>query len=312
MPKERTHWWLAAAAQQRLAQHRPLKKLLEAEQHAWLIGTVLPDTLLHLIRGPWSATALQLAHDFHEPQEHSYLPLIRFTERTGLDIDRLASDPRAQRDVVVCLLGIAAHMEADIVFHPYIGTLSGDDLCRHYYIETELDLRLLHGERQPPILHLRQLLHGQLPDVAVQVIRGVFDPQGKLPSDAVRQALQLHSRIQAMYNAPAWQLLAYGLSLLPSPGLRCRQHLFYPLRTRADDRPAWPEHWQHPITGKQRHASPDDLAEEAITRIVNLLCRVEDEGLTAAFRRQPGENLVTGVVVPHRHIPTAAGAAALQ
>lgn len=311
MPKERTHWWLAAAALQRLPQHLALKKLLETEQQALLIGAVLPDTLLHLIRGPWSATALQLAHDFHEPQEHSYAPLLRFATRFLLAASGSeTAQPARHNGIAACLLGIAAHMETDIVFHPYIGALAGDDLCRHYHVETELDLRLLHEGRQLPVRRLRDLLDQQHFEVAAHVLRRVFDSQEKLPPEVARQALQLHSRIQAMYDTPAWQLLASGLALLPIPGLRCRQHLFYPLHNRPSDRPAWPEHWLHPATGQQQHASPDELAEEAITRIADLLCRVDELGLEAAFRQQPGENLVTGVIAAHRHIPTAAGAAA--
>jgi len=48
MPKEILHWWLASAAQQRLPLDRATRQLLEEQQAAYLVGAVLPDTLLHL------------------------------------------------------------------------------------------------------------------------------------------------------------------------------------------------------------------------------------------------------------------------
>jgi len=84
MPKELTHWWLATEAQRQVPLTSATRQLLDQEQGAYLTGAVLPDTLLHLIRGQWSETALQLAHNFHEPTGNSFEPLIRFAEKTPL------------------------------------------------------------------------------------------------------------------------------------------------------------------------------------------------------------------------------------
>jgi len=300
MPKELTHWWLAAEAVRQLPRTREVRHLLEQEQAAWLVGAVLPDTLLHLIKGPWSANALRLAQTFHEPSENSFAPLARFTEKnTHL--------PPAMQ---ACLLGVAAHMEADIVFHPYICALSGNDMGLHYLYETELDLWMLDNGRQPPVRRLRELLTDQVRESAVIVAQGVFDPQGELPRKTIGQALQLHSFIQGMYGSPGWQLLASCLTLLPVPGLRCRQKLFYPLGRQRRCSVSWPEHWQQPATGQQNTSTPTELAADAVNRIVRLLHAVDETGLLAAFRQHPGENLVTGLATLHAHTPTTAGATA--
>lgn len=323
MPKELTHWWLAAQAQHRLPPNSPTRHLLAVQQHAYLSGAVLPDTLLHLVLGRWSATALRLAHVFHQPAGNSYAPLVRFVEqqvqRSGVKRQKTASDSSSgpwtlDPAFIACLVGIAAHIEADIVFHPYICALSGNDIGQHYRYETELDLWLLKGERKPPVWRLKRLLTRQVSDVAVTVAQAVFDPGGELPPEAIRKALQLHSFIQGMYGSPGWQLLTGCLALLPVAGLRSRQNLFYPFNWRRGRSLHWPDRWLEPATGQMRHDTPEKLAEKAVERIGGLLFRVDQLGLLNAFKEQPGENLITGagVSLPPDHAPTVACVTALQ
>lgn len=285
MPKELTHWWLSTEAQRQLAPDSSTRQLLDQQQHAYLTGAVLPDTLLHLIRGQWSGTALQLARNFHEPDGNSFAPLLHFAERTDLTPAMTA-----------CLLGIAAHMEADIVFHPYICALAGDDLGQHYKIETELDLWLLHEGRRPPVWRLEELFNGHTQNQSVvMVAQGVFDPQGKLPREVFDQALQLHRKIQAMYGTPGWQLLARLLGCLPIASLRRYQKLFYPLGWQQGQRKAWPEQWCHTATGEQKRTTAGELTDQAVTRIRRFLQQVDKQGLLNALQAQPGENLITGL-----------------
>ena len=278
MPKELTHWWLAAEAVQQLPLDRTIRQLLEEHQSAYLVGSVLPDTLLHLVRGPWSATALKLVQSFHEPPGNSFTPLLRYLEQHS------PLSPAA----TACLLGVAAHMEADIAFHPYICALSGDDLGRHYQIETELDLYLLHTGRQPPAWRLQELLRKEVVEVAVSVLEGVFDPQSHLPRAVVQQTLHLHSRIQGMYGSPYWQLTARLLGMLPLPSLKRWQKLFYPLHWRKGQVRQWPARWRHRVTGQERGDTPDGLIVEACNRITGLLRKADEQGLVRCFREQIG------------------------
>jgi len=296
MPKELTHWWLAAEAVRHLPLTLKVRHLLEQEQSAWLAGAVLPDTLLHLVLGPWSTTALQLAQVFHEPSENSFAPLARFAEKNS------PLPPAVQ----ACLLGVAAHMEADIVFHPYIYALSGNDMGLHYLYETELDLWILDNGNVPPVRRLKELLTDQVRESAVTVAQGIFDQKRELPRKTVGQALRLHSFIQGMYDSPGWQLLARCLALLPVSGLRCHQKLFYPLGQHSCSL-AWPGHWLQPATGQQKSDTPAELVTDAVNRIVRLLRTVEEDGMLSAFRQHTGESLITGVVASlPAHTPTAA------
>jgi len=287
VPKELTHWWLAAQAQEQLPLDSPTRQLLTAEQPAYLSGAVLPDTLLHLVWGPWSKTALRLAREFHEPPGNSYAPLIQFIEQQGPE--NLAPALNA------CLLGVAAHIEADIAFHPIICSLSDNDIGLHYLNETRLDLWLLQKKRKPPVWRLKECLSDKVEDLLLTVAAGLFDPQKELPPAVFRQALQLHSGIQSMYGSPGWQLLAGFLALLPIPVLRSRHKLFYPFNWRQGGHHPWPEHWLNPATGEQLHETMETITEKAVERISKLLLRVDTAGLLNSFREQPGENLITGV-----------------
>lgn len=287
MPKELVHWWLAVTARTRLPLDRPTRHLLEEQQTAYLIGAVLPDTLLHLVRGPHRHTANQLSDAFHESRNHSYAPLLAFVARTS-DLS-----PSQQ----ACLLGIATHIETDTVFHPFVYALAGNDLGQHYRVETRLDLWLLHHKRLSHLWELQQLLEDESArTAAVQVLAGVFDPLGQLPREALDEALRRHGRIQARYGSGGWQLLARLLGLLPGTPFHRWQHLFYPYRSWQRGRPVqWPSRWQHPTTGNERGDTPEGLLVETITRITTLLRNVDEVGLLTALRKQPGENLLTGL-----------------
>jgi len=286
MPKELLHWWLASAAQERLPLDRATRQLLEEHQPAYLVGAVLPDTLLHLQGNGQHALARQLADRFHDSQTHSYAPLLSF----------LNANPQLTPAQQACLLGIACHMEADIVFHPFVYALAGNDLGRHYRVETDLDLWLLHSGRRPPELRLRELMTEETTSVVATVLAGVFDPQTLLAADTIDTALRRHAVIQARYGSIAWQLPARLLGLLPGTPFHRWQYLFYPANWWQAGRPIqWPRHWQHPGTGNQRGDTPEGLLTEATSRITTLLRNVDECGMTAALRKQPGENLLTGL-----------------
>lgn len=280
------HWWLASAAQQRLPLDSVTRQLLEEQQAAYLVGAVLPDTLLHLQGAGQHAMARQLADSFHDSRLHSYTPLADFLART----------PQLTPAQQACLLGIASHIETDIVFHPFVYALSGNDLGLHYRVETNLDLWLLKSGRHPPEFELRGLISEGTTTTATSVLAGVFDPQATLSADTIAEALQQHIRIQGRYGCSGWQLLARLLGFVPGTPFQRWQHLFYPFFNWRNGRAIqWPTRWQHPSNASKRGDTPQGLLNEALTRITSLLRAVNEVGLAAAVRKQPGENLLTGL-----------------
>jgi len=297
MPKELTHWRLATEAVQQLPFDCATRRLLEEHQAAYLVGAVLPDTLLHLVLGRWSTTALQLSRNFHQPADNSFRPLLAFAEKAPLT-----------PGVSACLLGVASHIEADIVFHPYICALAGDHIGRHYQLETELDLYLLYKDKKPPVWRLDELLTSEVSDQVLLVLRGIFDPSSRLPDEVLQHALQLHGQIQGMYGTPHWQMLAWLLGLVPNYWLRSFQKLFYPFDWQRGRGKNWPDRWQHAVTGQERGDTPDGLMVDACSRITELLRKVDQQGIVQSFRIHPGENLITGLPALPAHTPRVTAA----
>lgn len=289
MPKELTHWILAERAFAGLDANCPLQGIIDKHHDLYLSGAVLPDTLMHLFHGPQAPTALALAKRFHDTGTNSYAPFIRAEEHfpDGFPTNLLA-----------CLLGIIAHMQADIVFHPYVYSLSGvTDIGRHYRLETALDVYFMRRDVSLPARHLRDLVRPGTRDDLVTACSLIFDPSGELPSEIVGHTLDLHCRFQQLYDRTHWKLLVRLLGSLHAPPFKDYQHLFYPLRmTRDNGLLTGHEQWQHPITGELLTTSIDELSRQVVRRTTTVMERIAEHGsLTKALTEPPGENLLTGM-----------------
>lgn len=291
MPKEITHWILAERVLDELGESSPLSGLIRANHATYLAGTVLPDTLLHLFRGPHSRVALRLAHRFHDATGNSFSPLIRAEAHypDGLPPSLLA-----------CLLGVISHILTDSVFHPYVYALSGvDDIGLHYRLETAIDVYFLHRDDTPPVRRLKELTSSENRQVVLEATALLFDPETELPRTALEQALTLHCRFQAMYDRTWWKLAALILGTLAGSPFREQRQLFYPLGTNGTGHRMMIEatgSWKHPVTGALMTTSVDDLALEAVQRTLTIFRRIEKRGsLAEALEELPGANLLTGL-----------------
>lgn len=290
MPKELTHWILAERALDGLGSEGRLRGTIQSHRNLYLAGAVLPDTLLHLFRGPHAPTALALAHRFHDSSGNSHSPLIRAESLFpgGLPPGLMA-----------CLLGVVSHMQADSVFHPFVYALSGDGgIGRHYRLETAIDVRFLRRGAHPPARRMAELVTPATWEILVDACGLLFDPDGLLPRRVHGRALELHCRFQGMYDRAFCKLAVMLLTGLPGSPLRERRWLFYPLGAAAGGVLAELEtgEWRHPVSGELINATPDDLAEETVRRTVAAFERIEAQGsLAAALSDPPGVNLLTGM-----------------
>ncbi|MDA8430662.1 MAG: zinc dependent phospholipase C family protein [Geobacteraceae bacterium] len=290
MPKELTHWHLAGRVADGLPPGSRLRDIIQTHRPAYLGGAVLPDTLLHLFRGPHAATALDLAHAFHDTAGNSYAPLIqaegRFSE--GLPPPLLA-----------CLLGVISHIEADIVFHPFVYALTGAaGIGRHYQIETAIDCDLQRTSRPPALRHLTELVSASTQETFISACALLFDPHGRLPRSALQQALELHCRLQSLYDRTFWKLAVRVLGGIAGSPFKEQRQLFYPLLRRAAIGCIEPstQGWQHPVTGRVQRSTLKELTDEAVRRTMALFSLIEAQGsLTMALGNRPGENLLTGL-----------------
>lgn len=299
MPKEKTHWILAEQAFAGLPPS-PLKTILWTHHDLYLSGAVLPDTLMHLFHGPQARTALALSKRFHDTGGNSYAPFIEAEARCADGIP-----PR----LMACLLGMIAHMQADIVFHPFIYAVGGtEDIGRHYRLETALDGYSQRRIAPAPARYLKDLLDAAARDDLTTASAMIFDPGGELPRESHEQALDLHCRFQGFYDRTHWQLAVRLLGLLHVPLVKNYQHLFYPLHPGSDDvLLAGTVPWQHPVTGELRTDSIEVLAGHAVQCTIDILTRIAEAGsLAPALTEPPGENLLTGMYGVRAEAMTAA------
>jgi hypothetical protein len=289
MPKELTHWLLAERSLAGLKDKSRLSVLIHENRALYLAGAVLPDTLMHLFRSPHGSTALTLAHRFHDTGGNSYAPLIRIEEAYGAE--------ELPAGLQACLLGVLSHMQADIVFHPFVFARSGlGDSGSHYRVETTIDC---HFSRQGVVFPAKRLDALMTPAIRAELVTAaalLFDPEGSVPRRALERALRLHCRIQAMCDNTFWKLVARLLACLPVPLFRHAQHLFYPLVRSGQDHGEMFGIWHHPVTGEERTETPDDLAQEVVRRTVALFEWIDAQGgMKEALSVPPGENLLTGL-----------------
>lgn len=290
MPKELTHWILADRVLAGLSPDSRLREIIGAHHSAYLGGAVLPDTLLHLFHGPHAATALALAHSFHDTVGNSFAPLIQ-TERRFPD-----GLPPA---MLACLLGVITHIEADIIFHPFVFALAEtDDAGRHYQIETDIDCYFLRKGIRPSARHLVDLISPDTQKTLVNACVQLFDPEGALPPTVPEHALALHCSYQAKYDRTFWKLAVRLLSMAMGSPFREQRHLFYPLALssasyRIKDSAS---EWHHPVTGELQRSTIEELARDAVKRTIDLLTLIETKGsLAVALQTRHGENLLTGL-----------------
>lgn len=291
MPKELTHWILAERALAGLETNGRIGEIIRSHHELYLAGAVLPDSLLHLFRGPDAGVALALANDFHDAGGNSYAPLIRVGQR----FSAAATLPEW---LLACLLGVLAHMQGDIVFHPYVFAVAGSsDVGRHYRMETAIDVYMLRSGAGVPARHLRTLVTPHIREQLTTTGSLLFDPQERLQPSSMRQALDLHCRFQAMYDRTCLKLLVRLLGSLPGSPLADKQHLFYPLRMSQDDPMIIKsETWIHPVSGNRQTTTIDELADQSVLRTIEVFNNIgQQDSLANALSKNPGENLLTGM-----------------
>lgn len=295
MPKELTHWMLAERALDALPGGSRVGGIIARHREAYLGGAVLPDTLAHILSGPYHPTARVLSQRFHDAPGNSFQPLIsaeaRFPE--GL--------PPA---LFSCFLGVISHMEADIALHPYIYAATGDaGIGEHYRLETAIDVRFHQRGGAPARRRLDSMLGASTREVLVGAAGLLFDPEGELPRRALEESLAQHCRFQARYDRTFWKLAVRLCARLCGSPFREQRHLFYPISwsregiNETGELPAGPgSKWRHPETGELKNASIEDLARQAVQRTVEVFLRIEAAGtLAAALANPPGANLLTGL-----------------
>lgn len=289
MPKELTHWILAERSLLELDTNGHLSRIINKHHNLFLAGAVLPDTLLHLFHGPDSAMALQLGQRFHDAAGNSFEPIIKADESFNDGIPE---------GMLACLLGVISHMQADMIFHPYVFSISHlNNIARHYRLETDIDVLLVQDGATPPAERMDALVSDTITtNTLVDCLILLF--AGELPRPVAEKALKLHCRFQGMYDQLHWKLLVKTLGILPGSPYKNLCNLFYPLFWPPRDSQATRQlqKWIDPVTGQTRQTSIDQLSETTVQHTWQLFQLIEKKGgLAKALNETPGGNLLTGI-----------------
>lgn len=136
MPKEISHWTLAAA----LAEDLPEDSLFYAPIHSFpnlfFLGAIAPDIPFYYLAGPHRSSVQKLADSLHKGEAHSLVPVLAFLDQNP--------DPAARAFAA----GVICHLLADTLFHPLVYYFSGKEglhagaTARHRQFETALDIHL--------------------------------------------------------------------------------------------------------------------------------------------------------------------------
>lgn len=290
MPKELTHWIIAERAFKELNSDSRLYCTIDHSKKEYLAGAVLPDTLLHLFKGPHAESALSAAGRFHNTDGNSYDPLIRAESEQGQSF----SDP-----VLSCLLGVISHMQADMVFHPYIFALTGiDNIGRHYQLETDIDMYLTSKCMQPSVNKLYDLITAETEQTIITVAELLYS-DAEISRTTISKALKLHCRFQSMYGNTFWKLVVNLLGVFLGKPYSQQRHLFYPIELSGKNylnQMTEAVEWEHPVTGEVRKSKIEDLVDDAVMRTVEVFRRIEvEKSLVATLVDPPGCNLLTGM-----------------
>ncbi len=289
MPKELTHWIIAQRACDGMAADSRIGTIIRENHRIYLAGAILPDTLLHLFRGPHAAAALALAHRFHDTGGNSYGPLIAAERHHRGELPP---------PFLACLLGVITHMQVDMAFHPFVyAQASADDMGGHYRIETAIDVHFLEHGFVPPTRLVADLVDSSTYPHLLDALAQLFDPDTTLPRPVLEHALRLHCRFQSLYDRTVWKLAIRLLARLAGAPFRDQQHLFYPLASsKKTDIFGRIAEWRHPCSGNLMRSTLDQLADEATTNIVKMFNSIENEGkLSTPLESVPGANLLTGM-----------------
>lgn len=277
MPKECTHWIMANRLIDRIPPSNPVASLLAEHRSFVLVGAILPDTLLHAVIGPNHGNAHAAASRFHSPGRHSYQTLQAILESTSPTPQELA-----------LLIGIATHIETDIVFHPCIEMLAGGSISEHYRLETLLDQWICQAYRQKPA-SLSSLLNQQILNTVAALLPLLQPSTPAVTKQQAKIYLQLHALIQKSYDHPLGRGMAAVLSRC-MPALHRYKNLWYPSET--------PQHWPWPANcagcSEVTCLLPATCILQVEKRLDRLMTAIQEKGIKEAFIDQPGEDLITG------------------
>lgn len=271
MPKEITHWLIAEEVITGLEDTSRLKKIISGCKNLYLLGAVLPDSLLYMKFGKDAAAILKRANEIHNAADTFYF-LKKYIDEYDGDL------PDAE---VALLSGIITHFCADSVFHPFTYFFGGKDAAKHFTLEVYTDLYF--KEKNTPkhkwlfknILKSVEINMDQL----IEAVYKTFFKHKNIDKKSIIKMLGQHSFMQSQFDRLPSRIILHCINLLPGIDVNKYLALFYPA-TKPEPGTFFNKKYdyQHPVTGEHLVSGLDELKEKTVENVVSLFNSLSSKG----------------------------------
>lgn len=221
MPKEITHWLIAEEVIAGLDNTSPLKKIISGCKNLYLLGAVLPDSLLYMKFGKDAAAILKRANEIHNATDTFYF-LKKYIEEYDGDL------PDAE---VALLSGIITHFCADSVFHPFTYYFGGKDAAKHFTLETYIDLYFKEKNTPSHKWLFKNILKSVEIDTdqLIEAVYKIFFKPRKIDKKSIIKMFNQHSFMQSQFDRVTSRIILQCINLLPGIDANKYLSLFYPI-----------------------------------------------------------------------------------
>jgi hypothetical protein len=300
MPSSATHFILADRVARSLGDSR-LGMACRQAPNALRLGSIFHDLLYYpagLSTPDWAAAIPRALHGDHGEDT--------LAAAKGLLVRTVVTAPE-----LALAVGIASHVHADAVFHPLVNHLAvcregcaeherARALGRHYLLEAVMDVHFagwagLDERAVAPVLFGLEEDPEALLAAGLAGVPGVEDPKraGLVMARSARTMAVLNRLFLVRWVAAAMHRIK---AVLPGKA-GAYANLFYAPKLRGctaklDGRIAY----RHPVTGEERAAGLDGLAERAVAECAAWCASIDEQGPSSVGALPPGPQLDTGLV----------------
>lgn len=211
MPKEITHFALAATLERSLPRTSLFSGPVRKFFNLFLLGAIAPDIPFYYLAGPSRKRVQELSVPFHRAHERALMPVLAFLEKD-------MSPP-----ALALAAGVISHLLSDTHFHPLVHYYAGMDgvhrgaTGRHRTFETALDIHFWYMFRGETCLN-RVVKNSEVSRAELcRLLAGLFNPCSPLAETAPMKALNQHRRIQYLFRAPGIRTGVAGLTRMGRP-----------------------------------------------------------------------------------------------
>lgn len=306
MPKEITHWILAQRIAEALRDTR-LGDAALACPNALKLGAVFPDMAYYLTgKTDLARLGAETARAYHGTHGQDTYILPRALLSRALN----AGPTEDQIPRLAFLTGVAAHLHADMAFHPLVFYLTGNtqdpDPARrsravrdHRRFETLLDIHVCGSIRQVRTFRAKNFLDNlelpfdRLMDWAPEQIG---HPEA---GSMLRAAVKRFCAAQKLFIHPAAAMaVRLAQPLVPDKGKELTALIYRPGFEADAPRLDRVFTYQNPVSGQPRQSSIQDLLHQAVKNGV-AMCASLESALRAGDANhftQTGPSLISGLV----------------